>query len=393
MISYSFYENDNRVRRYAETLTERGSSVDVFALRQKNQTSFETLNGVNLYRIRKRLINEKGKLSYLYRLITFLFLSSIYVTKYHLKKRYDLIHVHSIPDFEVFAAWLPKLMGAKIILDIHDLVPEFYANKFNKSQNSFIYKILILIEKTSIAFSNHTIISNHIWAKKLLTRSSKEHKCTVILNYPDPKYFYQRPRIRKDNKFIIIYPGSLNSHQGLDIATKAFVLIKDETPEVEFHIYGKGEQKEYLSKLIVEHGLQKRVLLKDVLPIEKIAEVMANADLGVVPKRNDFFGREAFSTKILEFMALGVPVIVSKTEIDTYYFDDSVVKYFEAGDEEDLARCMLLMIKNTDLRKRLIENALNFVKEYTWDKKKDIYLNLIDSLVENSNKNSRSYCL
>ncbi len=47
---------------------------------------------------------------------------------------------------------------------------------------------------------------------------------------------------------------------------------------------------------------------------------MSKADLGIVPKRAAGFGDEAFSTKILEFMALGVPVIASETQIDRYYF-------------------------------------------------------------------------
>jgi len=68
---------------------------------------------------------------------------------------------------------------------------------------------------------------------------------------------------------------------------------------------------------------------------------MASADIGVVPKRADSFGDQAFSTKIFEFMALGVPVIVSRTQIDSFYFDDSVVKFFDSKDEESLAEAML----------------------------------------------------
>ena len=54
----------------------------------------------------------------------------------HVKARYQLIHVHSVPDFLVFAAWFPKLTGAKIILDIHDLLPELYAGKYGTDHNS-----------------------------------------------------------------------------------------------------------------------------------------------------------------------------------------------------------------------------------------------------------------
>ncbi|MFC1782211.1 glycosyltransferase, partial [Planctomycetota bacterium] len=185
MVAYTFYEMDNRVKRYAEALARRGDEVDVFALRQPGQSRHDTINGVNVYRIQKRIINEKIKLSYLYRILRFLMGSAVFLAGKHWKNRYDVIHVHSIPDFEVFAAWLPRWMGAKIILDIHDIVPELYASKFNVSENSFFYKSLILLEKASIAFSHHVIIANDLWRQVLTCRSVDEDKCKVFLNYPD----------------------------------------------------------------------------------------------------------------------------------------------------------------------------------------------------------------
>ena len=107
---------------------------------------------------------------------------------------------------------------------------------------------------------------------------------------------------------------------------------------------------------------------------------MATADIGLVPKRNDSFGGEAFSTKILEFMSLGVPIIVSRTKIDTYYFNDSVVKFFVPDDVNDLADSMLKMSKDQNLRKNLAENALKFVEDFGWEKRKEDYLGLADRL-------------
>lgn len=159
MLAYTFYESDDRVKRYAETFTKRGDSVDVIVSRQKNLALFEEVNGVKVYRIQEREINERGKLAYLIRLIRFLIKSAILLGRKHLKESYDLIHVHSVPDFEVFASIIPKFKGAKIILDIHDLVPEFYRNKFNEGKSSILYKCLIFIEKVSIAFSDRVIIS------------------------------------------------------------------------------------------------------------------------------------------------------------------------------------------------------------------------------------------
>lgn len=383
MLVYSFYESDNRVMRYAEALAKRGDSVDVIALGKEGALPYEEIRGVKVYRIQKRMIDEKGKISYLLKLITFLFNSLAFLTRRHLKKPYDLIHVHSVPDFEVFATIFPKLQGAKIILDIHDIVPEFYASKFHETNKSILFKALVMLEQLSSKFADHVIISNHIWEKTLLSRSVKRDKCTVVMNYPDESIFYQRPRDRNDDKFVMIYPGTLGWHQGLDIAIQAFAAIRDNVPEAEFHIYGRGPEKNNLENQIIELGLENRVFIKETVPIDQIANVMANADLGIIPKRNDPFGGEAFSTKILEFMSLGVPSIVSRTKIDQFYFDESVLKFFNPDDASDLAQCMLSLRNDKQLRDRLSSAAFEFVKDYSWEKKRGEYFNLVDGLVGN----------
>ena len=121
MISHSFYESDNRVLRYAESLAARGDDVEILALRRTpEQPVEETINGVKLFRIQDRFgKKEKSKSSFLWPLLRFLFLASWWVMRRHWKRRFNLIHVHNIPDFLVFSAWYPKLMGAKVILDIH----------------------------------------------------------------------------------------------------------------------------------------------------------------------------------------------------------------------------------------------------------------------------------
>jgi len=126
--------------RYAEALAQRGDQVDAIALRRKGDKKKEILNGVTVYRIQERELNETGKLDYLLRLLRFLFASAWLLTKNHLSKRYALIHVHSVPDFEVFSALIPKILGAKVILDVHDIVPEFFASKFSKGEKTWLFK-------------------------------------------------------------------------------------------------------------------------------------------------------------------------------------------------------------------------------------------------------------
>lgn len=227
MLAYTFYENDGRVMRYAEALAKAGHDVEAIVLRRAQQPAEEVVNGIRLLRIQQREKNESGKYSYLFRILKFFFRSMFEVTRRHLREPYDIIHVHSVPDFEVFAAFIPKLKGAKIILDIHDIVPEFYAAKFKVSQRSLTFKALAIIEKLSVSFADYVIIANDIWKKKLTSRSVKGEKCTAFINYPDLDVFMPNLRTRNnDGQFIMVYPGTLSCRQGLDIAVRAFASLK-----------------------------------------------------------------------------------------------------------------------------------------------------------------------
>jgi glycosyltransferase involved in cell wall biosynthesis len=380
MLVYSFYESDNRVMRYAKALVGRGDQVDVIALAcDPNQTAFEVLDGVNVHRIQRRQRNEKSKYAYFYRLVKFCLKSSFYLGQLHRKRKYDLVHVHNVPDFLVFSAWLPKLGGAKIILDIHDILPEFFANKFRRPESSLTFRALKLVELISARFASHVIISNHLWFEKITTRCVPKERCSVFINYVDQDIFHCK-RTRKDGKFIMLYHGGLQRHQGLDIAIRAFSRIAAQKLEAEFHIYGSGNMKPELQALARKLGLADQVIFFESVTMREIAGIVANADLGVVAKRADSFGNEAYSTKIMEFMAAGVPVIVSKTKIDSYYFDNSVVRFFESGNELDLADAMTELTTRRDRREQLARNAGKYVAGNNWDAKKHEYLTLVDSM-------------
>ena len=384
MVAYTFYEGDNRVRRYAESLRRRGDQVDAIVLRQPNSASFCEVSGVNVYKIQKRNIDEKRQIDYLIKLLFFLFRSAVMLTKLHFKKqRYDLIHVHSVPDFEVFAALIPKLFGAKIVLDIHDIVPELFASKFGAKHGSLLFKMLVMVERASMAFADHVIVANHIWHERLINRSVSSKKCSVVMNYPDTHIFTCESVKRiKSSSYVMVYPGTLSIHQGLETPIRAVKMLKKEIPELEFHIYGKGTDEEYFRSLVKELKLENQVFFKGIVPIEKLPQVMGNADIGVEPKLSRTFGNEAFSTKILEFMAMGVPVIASDTLVHKHYFNGTLVQFFRSEDVADLAGLILLLRKNSRLRSLIVSNSFKFMKEYNWEAKKHLYHSMVDSLVK-----------
>jgi glycosyltransferase involved in cell wall biosynthesis len=385
MLAYSDYHSDNRVRRYAEALAKRGDLVDVIANSSGDAPlGQDHLKGVTVHRIQRRKRDERGKWSYAARLLRFLAKSSAVLARLHSAKQYDLIHVHNIPDFLVFAAWYPKWTGAKIILDIHDIVPELYASKFKTHAGDLCAEILKKVERASASYADHVIVSNHLWSQKLIARSVCEQKCSTFINHVDTTIFYPHPRTRKDSKIIVMFPGTFQWHQGLDLAIEAVGRIKTRVPNLELHLYGGGHEAASLVELTSRLGLTDVVKFCGSVPLDQMPEVIANSDVGVVPKRANSFGDEAYSTKIMEFMSQGVPVVVSRTTIDSFYYNDRVVRFFASGDSQALAEAMLEVVENRELRESLVRAGYEYVAENSWDVKREEYFALVDSLTVES---------
>jgi len=382
LIAHRFYDTNSHMMMFANALARRGDEVDVISLGHKRQPKPELVDGVKVYGIQDRSLYEGSPATYLLSNMAFLLHAAVIVARNHLKKRYQVIHVVSPPEFLVFVATLPKLLGAAVILDLRDLVPELYAGKFRASGDSLILKFLTLGEKLSAAFADHVIVANPVWYERIVKRSAPPRKCSMIWYFPDPTLFYPRPKQRTDCKFVIMYPGTLSWHQGVDIAVRAFPKIHREIPEAELHIYGVGPQKRYLISLIEELGVRDKVKVLDGLLTRKIAEVMAESDLAIVPKRASIrFGNEAGSTKIWDFMALGVPVVASRTETETRFFDDSVIQFFRSEDEDDLLRAVLSVYRNPEFKRRLITNGMRYLQQITLDGTMAPYLRVVDALV------------
>jgi glycosyltransferase involved in cell wall biosynthesis len=387
MVTYSFYESDNRVRRYAETLARRGDHVRVFCLGQSGSNPHSDEDtGVQVIPLQHRNRNERKPLDHAIRLMRFWWRAL-----WALRHRTDgsgsgceLVHAHNIPDFIVFAGLWPKLYGGKILLDLHDLVPELYQDKFCNGKESLTLAFLRKLESLSARFADHVIVANHLWMDKVAARSVARSKLTALVNNVDLNLFYPRKKDRQEGKFIILYPGSLNWHQGLDIAVDALAIVKPRLPAAELRIYGSGPMKISLIHQAEKLGLTESVVIQNEVPVWDIPQLMSNANLGIVPKRAEGFGNEAYSTKIMEFMSQAVPVVVARTKIDQFYFKDDTVCFFEPGSVVDLADKILLVAENKGYQEQLSKNGQAYAQTHSWETMKDVYLNLVDRLTMTS---------
>jgi len=198
-----------------------------------------------------------------------------------LSQKYDLVHVHSVPDFLVFAALFPRLRGVPVILDIRDILPEFYASKFGVSERSIGFRFLCLVERLCARFASHVIVASHTWRERLLSRSVKAGQCTLVLNVPDRSIFVQSER-KKDAKdrVLLLYHGTFNQHQGLDVAVRAFAKIKDLAPDAEFHVYGDGPSKSELGSLISQLHLEVLAVLLFAHAIDAFGRIASDTVIG-----------------------------------------------------------------------------------------------------------------
>jgi glycosyltransferase involved in cell wall biosynthesis len=225
----------------------------VFCLKRPGQSLRGSMAGANLFRIQKRELNETSPMSYFFKILKFFIVSATWLSVRHSMRPYQLIHVHNVPDFLVFAPLLPKLAGAKIILDIHDILPELYAHKFRASDGSFIFNALLRVERLSAKFADYVIVANDIWLKRITQRAARPEKCAAMINYPDTFLFNPgqgKSGRGSDAKFVLLYPGTLNRHQGLDVAVEAMGLLRERIPNAELRIYGEGPSLGHLKKLV-----------------------------------------------------------------------------------------------------------------------------------------------
>lgn len=387
-IAYTFYEIDYRVRRYAELFSkDPKNTVHVLSLRNEPNIKKSTFNGATIFHLQKRVYNEKGPLTYFSKIMRFFFLSMFKVTLNHFRYGYNIIHIHNVPDFLVFTAIIPKLFGAKIVLDIHDILPELYCEKFKTKENSLLGKALRFIEHISVKFADHVIVANDIWMKRIQERNNlPKSKCTTILNYPNTSFFSNEEKQIKSNNspFNIVYPGHLSYHHGIDVAIKALDIVKKQNVFFHFHIYARtfvATYRKTIEKLILDLNLQDNITIHKPITPEQIPNVLHQADIGLVPKRGTGFAGEAFSTKLFDFFAAGLPIVASSTVVDRYYFDDSNIKFFEDENYKDCAEKIIALIASPKERKALSKKGLSYVEENNWLNKSTIYSDLLSSLV------------
>lgn len=362
MILHAYYDHDARVQRYANALVNAGAAVDVLALRNPDHVDAAAFRPVRSFTIPLSRNPDRAG-GYLAEYVLAVIMFTWALLRLHIRNRYHVIHVHNMPDFLILCAIIPRLLGARLVLDIHDPTPEFYVSKFGRRPDAPLVRFFRLQERLSARLAHAVITANDNFKRKLIARGIRANKITVFNNLPDPVIFNREAHVRKwrrtpDDAFTLIYPGTIAPRYGLDIAIRAVAQLKDEQPPVRLRIVGPdNEYRAALGRLAAELNVADRIELAGPVPLVEVPRMLAEADAGIYPALPDPHMSIATPSKVLEYVVMGLPVIASRLPVLGDMFSDSAICFFEPGNASELADRIRELAQKPERGRQLVEYA------------------------------------
>lgn len=389
LITYSDFGANTRGRKQASALMEAGYTVDCIIPRSRSDSSSWglpadlSLHFVPIYKDRSH-----RQITYAVRYFLFFVLTFLIVTRLYFKQRYRYIQVATLPEFLVFTTLIPRLLGAKVVLDVCDLSSELYESKFQRPATDPLARLVRLVEKLSLNFANALLTVHEPYRQKLLERGLADRKITILLNVADETVF-KRPQdlaevVTPNQALRLVYHGTLARRNGVDLIIRALAEVKATAPTTHFKldIYGDGDNYQEVVELINELGVTEMVnLQRGFVPVAQLPSLLAGANAGLVANRCDGFMEYTLPTKLLEYVALGIFSIVPRTITIEAYFDDTQVAFFEPEDYHGLAQRLIELAHNPRLAIEKARYAYAFYDSYNWSNTKACYQGLIAGLL------------
>jgi len=373
MVTFSPYPGDPRPRRAVDTLVQEGVTVDLVCLGDGASPRQETLQNVNVIRI--PIENRRGgKLAYAYQYSAFILISTAIFALRSLVRRYDLVYVHNMPDILVLSALVPKMLGAKVILDLHDPMPELMTTIFNLDKDSLSVRLISRLEKWSLARANFVITVNVTCKRIFSSRSCRPEKIGVVMNSPDGAIFpFRSPRAHalksgsQDKPFVIMYHGSLVERNGLDLAVEALALVRKTVRNAELRIYGqKTPFLERVMEAARQKGVDEAIHYLGPKRLEDLVAEIDACDIGVIPNQRNAFTEINTPTRIFEYLALGKPVIAPYTTGIRDCFGKDSLLFFEPGNAENLADKIEYAFWHRAETTEMVKQGQKVYREHSW---------------------------
>ena len=386
MIAYTNYLTDARVRREAETLAARGFQVTCLTTRNGSRRPKYLLDGVEVCELAVPKYRGKSTLAYIGSYVWFLISSSAACLGLLAKRKLDVVHVHNLPDFLVFAGLLPRLAGKKVVLDVHDSVPETFATKF--PGRPIYQKALCLEERLSARVAHRVICVNHPQRDTLVARGIPISKTFISMNVPDPRIFGGRfGRVRTatpDGSFNIVYHGTMAERLGVDLIIRAVDCLRARIPQVHLHLWGGGDDAGAFESLVKELKLDQVVHFnRKGYPLQQLPAHLATMDIGVVGNRRSVACDLMLPVKLMEYVSLGIPTVAPRLRTIQYYFSEDTVSFYEPEDVQSMADTIFRLYASPERRDRQAVHAREFLHRYGWQAQGEDLVDFYRQIVEN----------
>ena len=388
-ITYDYYPADPLVRRTSEAAVRGGYQYHLICSSAEGQQRYEIFNGVHVHRVITRRIAGRPLWAMLVSWSLFMFLAFLKVARLHLRQRFAVVHVHNMPDFLVFAALIPKLFGARVILHVQDVSPELMAAKSRRRWRGVAVRLARWQERISTSFADHVLTVGWPFEELLLTRGVRKSKLSTVLNSADPSIFPVARRAplflgepTAERPLVLMYHGTIAERSGLDIAIRALAKARPTAPYLRLQIKGRarGQSLPNLKQLARELEVAEHVIFLPPSPPDELADFLAQGDIGIIPYPCNGFSDLLLPTKAYEFALMHRPMIVSNTIAMGSMFRAESVMFCTPSDVDSFAKAIIDLYQHPQRRAQLIANAAQDYVPYRWELMAERYQRLLASL-------------
>jgi glycosyltransferase involved in cell wall biosynthesis len=375
LIRQEAFPGDTRAMKQTEALTREGWEVTVIAARAPGQAFTDEWRGINILRIPLRHSNSNA-IQMALEYVVFWLCALMAVTALHIPRRFIAVQVNTMPDFLVFATYPVKLMGASVVLDLQELMPEMLQELFHVDSSHPFVRLLKKIERLAVLYSDETITVNETTYRLLLERRIPSDRLTIVHNVPDENYVQATsysPRKESRSAPVLFYHGSILPRYGVPFLVSAVGILRRILPEVKLVIAGDGADMGSVRKAVKELELEANTELLGRVPHERIRELILRSDICVAPLKKTLYTEIMLPIKLFEWAACSKPIVAPMlTTIWDFYGDDSVA-YFRPEDPEDLALTILSLWHDEARRKTLARNVHRRFEAVRWSRHQSVY--------------------
>jgi glycosyltransferase involved in cell wall biosynthesis len=374
---YDYY-TDARTKNHVRALLDAGFQVDVFALGRPEPDQ----PGLRVSTLMSKVVSRHG-LPYLLSQLRFLLVALLRIALASARHRYCIVHVHNMPDFIVFSALVPKLLGARVVLDVRDTMPEAFATKFNLDLDHPLIRLIRLQERVSAAFSDQVITTNDLHRAALIDHGIPAAKIAIMMNVGHPAVFSTRPARATRAGLVLGYHGTVTERLGLDLVIEAIHRARPTCPGLRFLLLGDGEFMSTVRSRIVAYHLEEVVVCRGWVPVERLPDELADVDIGVVGNRlsTERHRNWMLPHKMLEYAALGIPTIAPRLSVISHYFDASNSVLYTPDDAADMARAIADIYHHPERLQELRRGLAEFNARHNWPDTQRRYLGLLADLM------------